>query len=416
MTGRIGYAVSRFPLTTETFVLREMLELEHRGWEIDLYAIIHERRQLVHPEARDFDNRGQYLQTLHPATLRANAKALARQPRRYASLLGRTIVGNVPSPGFLLRGLAIFPGTVELADRMRRREIQHIHAHFGTHAALLAMNAAELNDIGFSFTVHAVDLYVDTTMLAEKVRKARFVATISEFNRRRLIDLAGAESAAKIHIVRCGVDVESYRPTIETHPSDPFRVIAVGSLRDYKGHEYLIRACRHLHDVHPDHRFECRIIGEGALRQHLERLISELGVQGLVTLVGAKDQAQVLDAMRESDLLVMPSVIAENGLMEGLPVTLMEAMAVRLPVIATDISGIPELVISDETGLLVPPGDARALSEAMAQVMVDYGAAQWRAARGRTLVEQEYSLKRNVSRLESLFDGVLASEKEAAIS
>ncbi|MFN0070270.1 MAG: glycosyltransferase [Chloroflexota bacterium] len=414
MSGRIAYAVSRFPLVTETFVLREMLELERRGWPIDLYSIIHEGRQLVHPEARSFEARGHYLRTVHPATLAANVRAVMAQPRQYLSLLQRTVRGNLPSPGFLLRGLAIYPGTVALAEQMKAARVQHVHAHFGTHAALMAMIAAGLNGIGYSFTVHAVDLYVDTTMLAEKVRGARFVATISDFNRALLVDLAGADVASKIHVVRCGVDTDLYAPSQQSRKTDRLEILAVGSLRDYKGHDHLIRACGLLRQSHPEIEFTCEITGEGPLRPVLEKLVVDLDLTNHVFLRGARNQQQVLEGMARADVLVMPSVIANNGLMEGIPVTLMEALAVGLPSIATRISGIPELIRDGDTGLLVPPADPSALRDALVNVFRNYPAALERAIHGRALVEQEYSLPHNVARLESLFQDVLAHSLEVS--
>jgi glycosyltransferase involved in cell wall biosynthesis len=226
-----------------------------------------------------------------------------------------------------------------------------------------------------------------------------------------LVDLAGRDCESKIHIVRCGVDLETYTPRVKSQPTDPFRIVAVGSLRDYKGHELLIRACRLLRDSHPDTRFACEIIGEGPLRRDLERLITELRLADCVRLAGALDQTEVLQQMVGADLLAMPSVIAANGLMEGLPVTLMEAMAVGLPVVATRISGIPELVVDGETGLLIPAGHAVALRDAIAVVMADPVSAGKRAARGRELIEQEYDLKRNVSRLEGLFDHAMTVQR-----
>jgi glycosyltransferase involved in cell wall biosynthesis len=149
------------------------------------------------------------------------------------------------------------------------------------------------------------------------------------------------------------------------------------------------------------------------LRQSLEQLVARLELSDCVQLLGARDQRDVLQHMRASDALVMPSVVAPNGLMEGIPVTLMEAMAVELPVIATRISGIPELVRSGDTGLLVEQRDAAQICDAILDVASDHAAAVERARRGRALVEQEYSLRTNVSRLEALFNKVLAGASAA---
>lgn len=409
MSATIAYAVSRFPRITETFILREMIELQRRGWPIDLYSIIHESGEVAHTEARAFEERAHFMRDTKSELIPANLSLMGRSPGLYAHLLARTVAGNVRSPGFLARALAIYPGAVAFAARMRRRGVAHVHAHFGTHAALLAMIAAEANGVGFSFTVHAGDLYVDTTMLAEKVRGARFVATISEFNRGLLVDLAGADVASKIHVVRCGVHVDEYRFVPRAIGAGPLRLLAIGSLRDYKGHEYLIRACALLRAAAPELEFDCTIAGGGPLRDRLERLISALDLRGVVTLLGAQDQHAVLKLTRRANLVLMPSIIAPNRLMEGIPVALMEALAVGLPVIASNISGIPELIRHGETGLLVPPESPTAIRDAILACYQEPEAAAARAERGRQLIEHEYSLVENVGRLDRLFQGVISA-------
>jgi colanic acid/amylovoran biosynthesis glycosyltransferase len=407
MNGRLAYVVSRFPLVSETFILREMLQVEARGWPLDLFALHHEQPLIRHPHAARYERSAQYLEPISARMIRANARQVARRPGRYGRLLARTIAGNLGSIDFLAKGAAIFPGVVELADRMRRRGVRHIHAHFGTHPALASMLAAELIGVGYSFTVHAHDLFVDTTMLPEKVRRARFVATISEFNRRRLIELAGPSAAEKIAVIRCGVDPHRYAFSPRTPHDGPHRILAVASLQEYKGLEYLIRACALLRDDLPRQVFHCEIAGGGYLHDSLQQMIAGLGLGDRVRLLGPQDENAVRMLMQRADTLVLPSVVARDGQMEGIPVVLMEAMALGLPVVASDLSGIPELVRHQDTGLLVPPADSEAIKSAiLACQRAPHGAAA-RAHAGRMLVEREYDLRENVAQLAAQFERVL---------
>lgn len=409
---RLGYVLSRFPYLPETFTLREMLALERLGWDVDVYGIQHQRDAVKHPEALRLEAAAEYL-TFNPLARPvrdATLRLLRRDPARYARLLRLTVRGNLASRDFLVKALALFPGAIELAERMRRRGVAHLHAQYGTHSAMLALLAADLLGIGFSFGVHAHDLYVDSTMLAEKLHRARFVAAISEFNRGWLQRLARSpHDQAKIHVVRCGVDVEAYayRPRPPRRTGDvrgPFRILAVGSLQPYKGHEHLVRACARLAADPGAPSIECTVIGGGALKPSLEALASSLGVAERVRFAGPRDQHGVRQAMDEADLLVLPSVVAANGQMEGIPVVLMEAMALGLPVIASQLSGIPELVRPADTGVLVPPADPAALSQAILASLRDRPAALARAERARRLVEQEFALDTNAARLSALFE------------
>jgi glycosyltransferase involved in cell wall biosynthesis len=345
------------------------------------------------------------LSPLSGSTLRANTHALARDPRGYTRTIA-TALRNWPSPDFLLKGLAITPGVVAWAEEMRRSGVGHIHAHYGTHPALAAMLAARLVGIGYSFTVHAHDLFVNTTMLAEKIRLARFVVTISEYNRRRIGALAGADAAAKVVVVRCGVDPAMFAAQDRQLPADgPARILAVASLQEYKGLDRLITACSLLRDR--DVAFVCEVVGEGPLRASLERLIARLGLREQVRLLGPRDQHDVQARMARASVYVQPSVIARDGQMEGIPVALMEAMASGVPVVASALSGIPELVRHGETGLLVPPGQPTALCDAILACVSSPDGAVARARRARALIESAYDLRQNAKQLAALFDRAL---------
>jgi colanic acid/amylovoran biosynthesis glycosyltransferase len=402
MTQPLAYVVSGFPLTTETFVLREVVELTRLGWPIEVFSIRHPREPVVHPEARWLEPGVHYPDW--QAVLAGNIGLLLRRPRVWTRLLTATIGGTTCSPVVLARSLVVFPIALGWARQMQRLGIRHIHAHFGTYPALAALLAAETQGIGFSFTVHAHDLYADNVMLAEKVRRARFVVTISEFNRQRLCALVGNTTANRVHVVRCGVNVSMYDFMPRRSGSARRALLSVAALREYKGLAYLIRACALLRATAPQESFVCRIVGDGTERGALESLIRELRVDDCVRLMGACDQHMVKKLLAESDTFVLPSVVARNGYMDGIPVALMEAMASGVPVIASRLSGIPELVRDRVTGLLVPPNDAEAIRDAILYCWRHPEAADQRAVRARMLIEREYNVETNTRALARAYE------------
>jgi glycosyltransferase involved in cell wall biosynthesis len=184
-------------------------------------------------------------------------------------------------------------------------------------------------------------------------------------------------------------------------------LLSVAALRDYKGLAYLICACHQLRATAPYDSFVCRIVGDGPERGALERLIRELRLEDCVRLVGAREQHVVKDLLAEADIFVLPSVVARNGYMDGIPVALMEAMASGVPVIASQLSGIPELVRDRDTGLLVPPNNAEAIRDAILCCWREPEAAARRALRARALIEREYNLQTNTRELARRYEGVL---------
>jgi len=409
MTYRLAYVVSRFPLTTETFILREVVELTRLGWSVELFSIRHPREPVVHSEAKDLEPLVHYpgWQPL----LAGNVRLLAWRSKIWLRLLASTLRGNLRSPTFLVKSLVVFSVAVGWASEMERLGIRHIHAHFGSYPALAAFLAAEIQGIGFSFTVHAHDLYADNVMLAEKVRRARFVITVSEFNRRRLCTLVGSDAAQRVHVVRCGVNVGSYSFGLYRHTPGPRALLSVAALREYKGLAYLIRACALLRETAPQESFVCRIVGDGPERAALERLIRELRVEDCIQLLGACEDYVVKDLLAQADTFVLPSVVARNGYMDGIPVALMEAMAGGVPVIASQLSGIPELVRHHDTGLLVPPNNAEAIRDAILCCWRYPEAAEQRARRARALVEREYNLEANTRDLASAYERMVDAQR-----
>jgi len=403
MSSKIAYIVSRFPHLPETFILREMISLEQLGWQIELYPLIIQQKGLIHQEAFPWVARAHAVPWVSLALLKANIARLIRHPRQYLSVFWRTLWGNLRSPKFLVRALLLFPRAVWMADRFKADGINHIHAHYATHPALVAWLINQLTGISYSITVHAHDIFVEKPMLATKLQDSVFVSSISEFNRKYLVDMFGSWVQQKTQIVRCGIDPAYYgnEKSVNAGRTGRLEIISIGSLQPYKGHMYLVKACIELQKNGIP--FRCRIVGGGDLRPMLERAIRENHLDDLVELMGPRTQDEVSRLLRTANCYVQPSVITPSGKMEGIPVALMEAMVSGIPVIATSISGIPELVRNGDTGWLVPPENVNALADALSQVYRDPAEAHKRARSGRRWVLDEFELFSNVKKLSSLF-------------
>jgi len=405
---KIAYIMSRFPHLPETFILREMNAMVESGWPISLYPLILQEQQVVHPEASSWVAQAKNLPFFSWAVLAANGRYLKQNPVRFFSIWGRTLKENLQSPNFFLRALALLPKAAYAAQQMEQEGIKHIHAHYATHPALVAWIVHQFTGIPYSMTVHAHDIFVRTAMLTTKLRAATFVAAISEFNREYLADMVGTWVRDKIHIVHCGILPDNYLISTNLLESNkPIEIINIGSLQPYKGQQYLIDACAHLRDWGIP--FQCRIIGEGEERRRLEQLIVNHDLEGQVKLLGAKTQEEVAALLPTAHCYIQPSIITPLGKMEGIPVSIMEALACELPVIATQLSGIPELVRPNENGYLVPPADALALASMIAEVRQNYEAAKEMAVNGRRLVLQEFELKKNARHLSDLLEQSILS-------
>jgi len=396
----IAVFLSRFPRLTETFILREVAELERQGQPVVLVPLIRERAALVHREAEPWVERALYAPWLSPAVVAANLAALARRPGAYLGTLVRLLAGAAGSPHVLWRTAALFPKSVFLAKRLAAMGVRHVHAHFATHPATAALIVSRLAPIGFSFTVHAHDLFVRRELLGAKLARASFVRSISRYNRDLLAELYPGRAGA-VEVVHVGVPAAPARP-VPAPAAGPPTVLCVAALREYKGIPVLIEACRRLREAGLDVR--CEVIGEGPERADLEARIAAAGLGDRLVLLGARRQDEVRRRMAGAMAVVLPSVVARDGQMEGIPVALMEAAAAGKPVVASRLSGVPELVADGETGLLVPPGDPEALAAALAGLLADPERAARMGEAGRERVRRVFDLARTTAELLALID------------
>jgi len=402
LTGKpIDYLVSRFPVTSETFIVRELDALARAAeYEVGLRSLFPSPDSPVHEIARPWMAR--LIRPNARAGLRGLWWALRTQPLTTLSVLRAVTLGYAASPSLLVRALATVPLAASHArDLSAAGGPRHIHAHFATYPALAAWICSRLADVTYSVSVHAHDLYVDQSMLATKMDGARFIVAISDYNRK----LLGRFTNTPTKVIHCGIDTKAYSFRPRRIPADgPIRALCVASLQEYKGHDVLLRALA-LGGPGVD-RIELDLIGGGPLAEQLARTASELGLSERISFLGGQPETAVKRALDQTDLFVLPSVVAADGQMEGLPVALMEALAAGAPTVSTRLSGIPELVIPHRTGLLATPSDAEDLRNTLESLIASGPALDEFARAGRELVERDFDINSTISALKELLDDV----------
>jgi glycosyltransferase involved in cell wall biosynthesis len=404
---KVAYIMSRFPKLTETFILYEMLALEQQGVQVELYPLLRERAAVMHPEAVAMLERAHFQPFLSWQILRSQMRFLRRKPRAYLGTLWTLLRSTWGSPNFFFGALGIFPKAVYFAELMADDRVQHVHAHFANHPAAAAFIIHRLSGIPYSFTAHGSDLHVDRHMLREKVAEAAFVVPISDYNKELIVTECGEQFRHKVLVIHCGVDTQVFQP-VEHKPVDgPLAILCTGTLHEVKGQTFLIEACRLLNERNI--AFTCNFVGDGPDHSALAEQIAAAGLNEHVHLLGHRTREEVAELLRGADVVVVPSVPTKGGKREGIPVVLMEAMGSGVPVIASGISGIPELVEHEVSGLLTPPRDARALAAALERVCGDALLRERLGQAGRAKVVREFDLMTNAGALAARFQMEIAS-------
>jgi len=403
---KVGYIMSRFPKLTETFVLYEILAVERGGLDVEILPLQRERTKVMHGEAERLVERARFTPFLLSwSLLWAHAHFLLSKPATYCSTLATLISANWGSRRYLTGAIVFFPKAVLMARQASQLGLTHIHAHFASHPAAVAYVIHRLTDIPFSFTAHGSDLHRDRHMLREKVAAASLVVAISEYNRDVILTACGAEHADKVQVIHCGVDTTQFRPRQSPTPFErqegPFSIVCTGSLHAVKGQRTLIEACRRLRDL--GCQFRCHFIGGGPDLRDLEQLTRDASLQDQVHFHGQLTQVELRRLLREADVVAAPSVPTTCGRREGIPVALMEALGSGIAAVASRLSGIPELVRHEDTGLLIPPGDDVALAEALLRLSQDTDLRHRLAANGRDHVNEEFDLNKNAALLAACF-------------
>ncbi|MGD9697157.1 MAG: glycosyltransferase [Thermoleophilia bacterium] len=385
---RIAYITSRYPAISHTFVLREVAALRARGIEVDTFSVrATDPAQLLSEADRAEAASTTVIVPARPAELAgAHRRALAR-PAAYAGALRRALDHGAGGPKSSLWRLFYLAEAGVLLDHCRERGIRHVHAHFANVGADVAMLASAMSggEVGWSYTMHGPTEFADVAhfRLAEKTEEAGFVVCISDYCRSQLMKLVGPEHWDKLEIVHCGIDPARFAPPAVPRRPGPLRVLCVGRLVPDKGQALLVDAMRLLAERSLD--AELILVGDGPDRARLAESVARSGLGGRVTLAGAIGQDRVRDFYADADVFCLPSFA------EGVPVVLMEAMAMGLPVVTTNITGVPELVEDGVSGHLVRPARPDQLADAVAGLAADPSLRRRMGEAGRRKVIEEFS-------------------------
>lgn len=399
----LAIVVKRFPRLSETFVLNEFLELRRQGVPVRLFALADPHEPHVQPDAEELRPEVTYLQGGPPwRRAWAAAAAVSHHPDG---------VGRALAFGLRRRSRATWRHLFEalvLVDHLDREGVGHLHAHFAHSPSAVADLAHRVSGVSYSFTAHAKDLYTTpSAYVAARGLKARFVVTCTEANGTYLHEAVGLERD-KVFVCRHGVDLDRFIG-VPRRPL-PGRILSVGRLVPKKGFDNLIRACAVL--AERGTRFECVIVGDGPERERLQALAQELGVGASVHLEHGRPQPALLAEYGRAEVFALCPTVMTNGDRDGLPNVLLEAMAAGVPVVATKVSAVPELVVDGVTGRLVPPEDPRRFADALQQLLDDPVAGQLLATAGRAYVTANFDLAQCVRPLAARFQDCLTHAGE----
>jgi glycosyltransferase involved in cell wall biosynthesis len=395
---KIAYLINRYPSISHTFIRREIAGLERHGVEVIRYSIrADDGEGGLDAADRAEQERTVVLLNRGPLALLpvAAVTALAR-PVRFLRALGAVRRLGARSPKGRLYHLAYLAEACALRRDLARRDVDHLHAHFGTNPAAVALLCRILGGPAYSLTIHGPEEFDCPAALSipEKVRRAAFAVAVSDYGRAQLMRWVPSDQWDKLHVVRCGVD-DAFLGAAPTPPPAGRRFVCVGRLCADKGHLLLVQAAAKLRQEGLD--FDVVLAGDGPMRPAIEKAIVEGGLADRISLRGWLDGPGVRREILNGRCLVQPS------LAEGLPVTLMEALALGRPAIASAVAGIPELVRPGETGWLVPPGSVEPLADAMRECLhAPEDRLRALGEAGRHLAIQRHQAIREAARLAAL--------------
>jgi colanic acid/amylovoran biosynthesis glycosyltransferase len=390
---RVGYVLKRYPRYSETFIVNEILAHECAGARINIFSL----RPSLDSHFQD-----------RIAKVRAPVTYLLADGVKASEVWAMMHQAAESLPGFweVLKTAGDVPinevyQAILLARHIEANDLTHLHAHFATSATTVARLAAKFAGVSYTLTAHAKDIFhdsIDRNDVALKLRDAAAVVTVSDYNVRFLQEMYGADAA---HVVRVynGMDLEHF-PYAAPEARAP-RIISVGRLIEKKGFRDLLQACALLARRKVD--FVCQIVGSGELEAELRLEIIRLELQDRVELLGPRPQSEVIQLVQQAAVMAAPCVVGSDGNRDGLPTVLLEAMALGTPSVSTDVTGIPEVVKDDETGLMVPQHNPLALSNALQRLLSDSVLRVRLASKARELMAAEFDIHCNAARIRDLF-------------
>lgn len=401
---RVAYLLKKFPRLSETFVLNEILQQERLGTDVTVFSRRPHDAEPRHPEFARLKARIEMMaaqDSMEPwLDMFAGDDEARRLLDRFGSLVRELSVHqHARMPGLFAEALLFL-------RKARENAIDHVHVHFATDSAMVAMIAQDLGGPGYSVTAHAKDIYrstVDPRLLSRVVERSRFTVTVCDANVRHLRDLLSPAAFARVRRLYNGVDLELFQPRPEVR-RDELHVLCVARLVEKKGFPVLVEALSTLRGRGVPAR--ATFVGEGEDRTLIEAHVAERGLRDVVTLTGALDQDAVRGLLSRATVMCLPCVVGEDGNRDALPTTLIEALASGLPCVSTPVTGIPEILGHGAAGVLVPEDDARATADALEMLLGD-GALRARFARaGVERAHEHFDGRQSARTLRSWFDEV----------
>jgi colanic acid/amylovoran biosynthesis glycosyltransferase len=405
---RVSYFTSTYPRATDTFIQREVVGLRSKGIEVLTAALRSpEATNNVSDLIRNERKNTAYFLPANPLRLlRINILTVVKAPGDYLKTLKLAFKTRKPGIKGALYQLFYFQEALLLSDYLKSHNIQHLHNHFGDSSGMVAMLASHLSGVGYSITFHGPHIFFEPTLLAlrEKIKYAKFIVCISHYCKSQLMLFSDVEDWHKLKIVHCGVDVDQYamplvKPT--TDSSQPVKLLYVGRLAAEKGVPVLLRSLISLKN--DGHRFHLTLLGDGPERTALEMEVKENGLTEMVHFAGFASQETVRDTLQNSDVFILPSFA------EGVPVSLMEAMACGVPVIGTNVGGVTELIEHGVSGMVVAPSDDVALQNAILSYIKHPELRETIRITARNTIESNFNFRIEVNKLEHLIKEQLQS-------
>lgn len=399
MSQAIAYLINQYPKVSHSFIRREILGIEAYGIPVARWAIRSSAVDLVDAEdQRELAKTRAVLGVGIAGLISSLFRVMVTKPLKLFNALRLALSVGWRSERGILFHLAYLAEACVILEWSQAANVSHIHAHFGTNSTTVAMLCQALGGPAYSFTIHGPDEFdqVNGLALVEKVKRAAFVVTISSFSRSQLYRWCKQEQWSKIHVVHCGVDDEFLAQLPVPIPSPP-RFVCVGRLCEAKGQLLLINAVKQL--AAEGLKFKLLLVGDGELRSDIESLIAHLGLEDWVEITGWASSSQVRQYIQSALCMVLPSFA------EGLPVVIMEALALGRPVISTYIAGIPELVKPGVCGWLIPSGSVEALRDAMREALhLPVADLEQMGKAGRARVLERHDIKLESGKLVALLN------------
>jgi colanic acid/amylovoran biosynthesis glycosyltransferase len=411
---KVAYLLHRFPDLTETFIMREMYWIREHDMELYIFSLLRPKREPLHEQTKELLPYTRYCPFLSWAVIKAQMYFLWRSPKRYLRALAKTVWQTYREPGVLLRVLILFPKSVYFAQQIEELGIEHIHAHFVWIEGIAAGIASDLLGITFTLNPHGFDLFErNQRNVRRELENASKIVTVSDYHCTYIAGLCPQIDPSDVEVVHYGLEIDRFRPSPRLPDSDPICILSVGRLIEKKGFEFLIEACALL--VERGLTFQCRIVGAGPLREALQARIGQHRLRDRVILLGALDQAKILQLYQMNDIFALPCVVARSGDRDGMPVVLIEAMACGLPVVTTAVTGIPELVYHGETGLVVRERDAVSLADALERLITDTLLRKRLGQQARRMIAEGFQSQHNAAKLAAIFQQVSAPYRNSTV-